>query len=92
MARSSYKGYYYCRRTIKQTYLKINKITKKLSFYLKRSTNIPNILLPSIIRVESGLFNKKKILTSFMLCLKGGQFSFTRKPYFYPFKKKNKKK
>lgn len=30
---------------------------------------------------------------NFMLALKGGQFSFTRKPYFYPFKKtKGKKK
>jgi ribosomal protein S19 len=92
LARSSYKGYWYCRRTVKQVFLNIIQRIKKPSFYLKRNTNIPNYLLPFTIRVESGLFNKKKILSNFMLGLKGGQFSFTRKPYFYPFKKiKNKK-
>lgn len=93
MARSSYKGYWYCRSTVKQVYKNYTNRFKRLSFYLKRSTNIPNCLHKFIIRVESGLYNKKKILSKLMLTMKGGQFSFTRKPYFYPFKKiKNKRR
>jgi hypothetical protein len=44
------------------------------------------------MKVESGTLNKKKKLSKVAAGFKTGQFVFTRKPCFYPFKKLKGKK
>lgn len=92
MAKSCFKGYWYCRHTIKQTYYLISKKIKITSFFLKRSSTIPNCLNNFLAKVESGTLLKKKRMYKLLSGFKVGQMAFTRKPYFYPFKKVKGKK
>jgi hypothetical protein len=87
LSRSSFKGYWYCRNTFKQVYFLSSTKISAVSFFLHRNSNVPNYLTGFITKVESGLLNKKKKLSKLTAGFKNGQFVFTRKPCFYPFKK-----
>lgn len=69
----------------------VSSVEEKKVFFAKRGSTIPNFFNRLVIRIQSGLFRKKKYVRSLMSTFKLGQYSFTRKPYFYPFKKKTKK-
>jgi len=93
LARSSFKGYWYCRNTVNIIYKQFSSsLKKKKVFFAKRNSSVPNFFNNLVIRIQSGLFRKKKYIRPLMASFKLGQYSFTRKPYFYPFKKRNKKK
>jgi len=47
-------------------------------------------LVDVLTQVDGGNFFKKFIINDFHLFRKTGEFSFTRKPYFFPLRKKKK--
>jgi ribosomal protein S19 len=68
---------------------------KKKLYYKKilkphRVINVPPKLMGCAMLVNGGHTLKKIVVTSFHIHKKAGEFSFTRKPYFYPLRKKKK--
>lgn len=72
---------------VKQNYLK--KVSKKNKFF--RSSSIPNCFTSLRMNVYKGNTFKKIFVTKQLVGYKFGEFSFSRKPFFYP-KKDIKKK
>jgi len=90
MARSQYKNIYYI-RGVWQNLLK-KKLNKKLSnkVIMGRQSTIPKILTGSKYFIYNGnTYNKVKLLSP-MGGKKFGEFSVSKKPFYYP--KKDKKK
>lgn len=92
MARPKWKLKYFSKALIRKLFLiKIFKI-KSRKVLLSRSSTIPLSLLGKTWFIHSGLkFNKIKI-TKFMIGFKFGEFSFTRKSFFFPKKELKKTK
>ena len=90
MARSTYKNDYYTKDIWKKIIKKkLNKVIwSKLIF--NRKSNIPKILKNSKYFVYNGNIYSKLKLCETISNKKFGEFSMTRKPFFYP--KKDKKK
>lgn len=90
MARSQYKNNYYS-KSLWKTILKkkLNKVVwNRLIF--NRASSIPNILSKDKYFIYNGnIFNKVNI-SSTLGSKKFGEFSVSKKPFFYP--KKDKKK
>lgn len=90
MARSQYKNNYYSKVIWKSILKKkLNKtIWSRLIF--SRSSYIPKVLSNNKYFIYNGnIFNKLQ-LNSLIAAKKFGEFSVTKKPFFYP--KKDKKK
>lgn len=74
--------------------------TKKSKFFLKKSYKvfytrgsiIPKIFLNNYIAIYKGNMFKKLYVTKFNIGFKSGEFSFTRKPFYFPTKEKKKNK
>jgi len=69
-------------------------LKKKLYFKKKlkagRTVNVSPKLVGCAILINGGNNFKKVVATSFHIHRKLGEFSFTRKPYFFPLRKKKK--
>jgi ribosomal protein S19 len=72
---------------IKQNFSK--KVLKKNKFF--RSSSIPSCFISLRLGLYKGNYFKKIFITKQMVSFKFGEFSFSRKPFFYP-KKDIKKK
>lgn len=57
-----------------------------------RSLNLPNPLIGSNVLIHKGKIFKTLGVTKFNISYKTGEFSFTRKPFFFPVKEKKSKK
>ena len=67
----------------------LEKVSKKNKFF--RSSSIPNCFTSLRINLYKGNTFKKIFITKQLVGYKFGEFSFPRKPFFYP-KKDTKKK
>ncbi len=94
MARSKWKNKFFTFDVwknimlIKQNNLK--KISKKNKFF--RSSSIPNCFMSLRLNIYKGNVFKKIFVTKQLIGYKFGEFSFSRKPFFYPKKDVKKKR
>lgn len=93
MARSRWKLNYFSNsiwRKITRIY-KVNKFRKKKICY-DRSSVIPRIFCNLSMRIHKGKRFRPLVINRYMVGYKIGEFSFTRKPFHYPVRKKKGKK
>ena len=94
MARSKWKNRFFTFDVwkniilVKQNILK--KVSKKNKFF--RSSSIPNCFTHLRINLHKGNIFKKIFVTKQLVGYKFGEFSFSRKPFFYPKKDVKKKR
>ncbi len=94
MARSKWKNRFFTFDVwkniilVKQNILK--KVSKKNKFF--RSSSIPNCFTSLRINLHKGNIFKKIFVTKQLVGYKFGEFSFSRKPFFYPKKDVKKKR
>lgn len=92
MARVTWKHSFFSKSIFKKIL-----ITKLFNYNLKkfpimsRCSAIPHALLNSKIGVHNGMHFVFIHVTKFMIGRKFGEFSFTRKNFFFPLKEKKKK-
>ncbi len=79
---------YICRLTLLYFFKKKLFLNKKIK-NLRRTTIVSNNTDYSIL-VHNGQNFKKILVSEFNINNKAGKFSFTRKPYFFPLRKKKK--
>lgn len=91
MSKSKWKLNFYSSNIIKKfhNFLFFKKKPKN-RFTYNRSSHIPFFFINKIIRVHKGNFFNFIYIDIYSLGKKFGQFSFTRKPFHYPLKKKKK--
>ena len=91
MARSRWKLTYFSKSIWRKiTALKKNKkIRKRITF--ERSSSIPCCYISRTCRVHKGKKGRTILINFLMVKKKFGEFSFTRKPYHFPSKKKKQK-
>lgn len=92
MARSSWKYNYISKSIFKKIFFKklFNQKLKKFPI-MTRNSIIPNELLNTNVGIHNGMTFIYLYVTKFMLGKKFGEFSFTRKSFFFPLKDKKKK-
>lgn len=66
-------------------------LKKKHKIFINRTSIIPKNLINEYIIIYKGNIFKKLYVTKYNVGYKLGEFSFTRKPFYYPIKEKNKK-
>lgn len=92
MARSRWKLSYFSSSVWRKIIgLKKNKRLKRRIFYDRAST-IPDCFFAHLIRIHKGKRNRKLIIDNKNIGKKFGEFSYTRKPFYFPTKKSKKKK
>ena len=92
MARSRWKLNYFSKSIWRKiSIVKKNKrLKKRITF--DRSSNIPSCFIFRYFRVHKGRRGRSVYVNMFLIGKKFGEFSFTRKPFYYPAKKSKKKK
>jgi ribosomal protein S19 len=94
MARSKWKNKFFSLSlwkniiNIKQNFLK--KVFFKNKFY--RSSSIPKCFCSYFVNIHKGNIYKRMLINKNVIGFKFGEFSFSRKPFFYPKKDKKKSK
>lgn len=91
MSRSSYKGYYLCDKTIRHLYKSKLDSVLSVKVPLFRSSTITNVFREKAVLIEKGRGVISFGVKSGSATFKAGQFIFTRKPYFFPKKKRKLK-
>lgn len=94
MARSRWKFLYFKTSFWKNTfvkYLKKNKSVKRKINISNKATSIPKIYLYTYLSIHKGNIRINKKVNKWMIGRKVGEFAFTRKPFFFPIKIKNKR-
>lgn len=94
MSRSRWKFLYFKSFFWKNVFLNKfskNKNIKKKFKITNKSTRIPKMLLYSYVSVHKGNVSIHKRINKWMIGKRFGEFVFTRKPFFYPIKSKNKR-
>ena len=93
MAKSKWKNSFLSLFSLKILYkiffLKLKKKKKKLFF--SRDSIVFNKLLFNTIIIHKGSWSRKIFLKKYHLGKKLGEFAYTRKPFFFPEKKKKKR-
>jgi hypothetical protein len=92
LARSSYKGIYFCRRSV--TFLSLRCLLERRPRLgrFHGATVIPNVLEGLIVRIE-GVSNLRTLVTTRLNVMhRVGELTFTRKPFNYPYNKKKRVK
>lgn len=92
MARANWKYNYISKPIFKKIFLKklFNQKLKKFPI-MTRNSIIPKELLSTNVGIYNGMNFVYLFITKFMLGRKFGEFSFTRKSFFFPLKDKKKK-
>jgi len=92
MARSRWKLNYFSQSVWRKIVnIKKNKKLRKRIFY-DRSSNVPDCFFSFLIRVHKGKRFRKILIDNFIVGKKFGEFSYTRKPFYFPAKRLKKKK
>lgn len=68
-----------------------NKKVKKKFLITNKATSIPRMLLYSYVTIHKGNIHISKRVNKWMIGRRFGEFVFTRKPFFFPVKLKNKR-
>ena len=91
MARSRWKLSYFSRSIWRKivSVKKNKKIRKRIIF--DRSSSIPNCFYHRNFRIHKGRRSRLLYINTFVIGKKFGEFSFTRKPFYFPSKKSKKK-
>lgn len=91
MSKSKWKLNFYSNSIIRK-YNKINFFKKKSKerYIFSRNSHVPFFFYNRIIRVHKGNFFNFILIDIYSLGKKFGEFSFTKKPFHYPLKKKKK--
>lgn len=92
VARSSFKGFYFCDNTFKAVLRQAVENKSTVSHYFQRASTLPNVLALVVPRVESGKIFKRFVARPLSATHKAGGFTFTRKPYVFPSKKRGRLK
>lgn len=90
MARSAYKGFFFCNKTLKVAYQQKSQTKPILRYTLLRSSDIPNIFANVVGRTHAGRGPIKFIMRATSATRKAGSFLFNRKPFVFPNKKRRK--
>lgn len=88
MSRSAWKGFFICKNTKKLLIKSFLKKKRFLSWFFLRNSNLLNTNVGQTFKVHNGKFLKKNKTSVLHQLKKAGEFAFTRKPYFFPLKKK----
>jgi len=92
MARSRWKLVYFSSK-VWRFFLKKNKKNKKTlkNLYLfDRSSTLPTSLINTNVFIHKGNSFKTLLFKKYFFGKKMGEFSFTKKPFFFPLKKKKR--
>lgn len=93
MARSRWKLIYFSNSIWKKIFLvKRRSFKKYYKTVYERSSYVPKCFKYLYIRVYNGRTFRKMWAMPYLNGFKFGEFSFTRKPYHFPLKKKKAKK
>jgi len=94
MARSKWKSFFISKDIWRFLYFKKSNVflKKKKKITFARNSILPSGLLNDYIIVHKGNIFKKLHATKYSIGYKLGEFSFTRKPFYYPIKEKKKTK
>jgi len=96
MARSRWKLAYFSDSTWRKIFFIKNNfylgIRNKNHYIYERSSFIPSCFKFKTIKIHKGRLARRLHIVPDMFTHKFGEFSFTRKPYHFPLKKKRKKK
>lgn len=88
MSRSVWKGFFFCKNIKKKTIDLLLQKKKNISFFFFRNSTFLDKQHTFNFKVHNGKCLKKQTNISLICSKKAGEFSFTRKPYFFPIKKK----
>ncbi len=88
MSRSAWKSYIFSKNIRKNLTIDIFVKRKSFSYFLYRYEPILPYFSNFNFKIHSGKKIKKIRSNEFLICKKAGEFSFSRKPYFFPIKKK----
>jgi len=94
LSRSRWKFNFVKDFLIKNTIIKKLSKSKKIKknfIITNKSTSLPKLLLFSYLTIHKGNSFMNKRVNRWMLGKKIGEFVFTRKPFFFPVKVKNKR-
>lgn len=92
MARSRWKLQYFSNSVWRKiTGIKKNKRLKRRIFF-DRSSSVPDCFFLSYVRIHKGRRFRKILIDNFIIGKKFGEFSYTRKPFYFPAKRSKKKK
>lgn len=92
MARSRWKLEYFSKSVWRKiTIIKKNKKFKRRVFF-DRASSVPDCFFAFYIRIHKGRRFRKILIDNFIIGKKFGEFSYTRKPFYYPAKRSKKKK
>lgn len=91
MARSKWKLNYFSKHIWRKFFFyKFFYKRPKTRFVYSRSSQIPNFFLNKFVRIHKGNFSNFLLIDNYNIGYKFGEFSFTRKPFHFPLKKKKK--
>lgn len=90
MVRSKWKHNFVSNSVLKNILLKKLNIRKKEIKIYSRSSCITPALISMLCNVYNGAIYTKLVISKNQLGFKFGEFSFTRKAYFFPVKDKKK--
>lgn len=94
MSRSKWKFVFVKDFLYKNTFLKkLSKNKRIIKRYVisNKATAIPNILLYSFLKIHKGNTTLNKRISKWMIGRKIGEFVFSKKPFYFPIKNKNKR-
>lgn len=93
MARSRWKFLYFSNSVWKKIFLvKRRSFRRYYKTIYERSSNVPKCFKFLFIKIHKGNVFRKLWSAPYLEGFKFGEFSFTRKPYHFPLKKKKAKK
>lgn len=94
MARSKWKSFFISKDIWRFLYFKKSNsfLKKKNKITFSRNSVLPSGLLNDYIIIHKGNIFKKLHVTKYFIGHKLGEFSFTRKPFYFPIKDKKKTK
>lgn len=95
MARSFWKFKFFSNSVWRKIFfLKKNLVFKRFNYKIifERGSNIPLIFKNSIFKIHKGLGFRNLLITKLNVGAKFGEFGFTRKPFYFPFRKKKSRK
>lgn len=92
MARSRWKKVYFDYGI----WRKLKKMERKnyldmIPVIYNRSSSIPESFYPAILKVHKGKITSRLVVSDLHHNYKFGEFSYTRKPFYFPMKRSNKK-
>jgi len=90
MGRSNWKFKFFSKSLWRKIlkFIKFKEIKYKKTIFFNRSSSIPKCLIGFNIKIHKGLGFRKLFVNKYNVGFKLGEFSFSRKPFHFPLKKK----